>query len=496
MPVDVQAFEAINLKDLLDTAKKNDADLERTKIELASIEAELAAAIESAERDYRGAMESVRAQGLGAEEEKAGIDAALKTSETKKREARNRFAAPIAAKKAQIAAIQKRIDSYDQKLTEQAKKQQEVLANERKVFEDDKKRIVKAYEAQLADLEAARIRDAKSLKKQREDLAATLTARWNPIFDTNRDKTILGDDPSRGKLTEGPAFPPYLRGAGLLDASAESRINRSYDDFLYMSKRLRAVPYINSVPPILKRMEEEARRAVSELKSLLQGSSRGLEDRDKKIAELNSRAAAAEAALERYRWSVSEFVRTNTDGGYVLDSRNPENVSVVINPAIPVVNGSLGYVFRSSERAIAVLSFTVKDGTIRARVVELAPGQRLLPFDPILVSLSGKISTSPIPTSVTVPVPPSPPAPPVQTPIPAQESVPNQEPSQSETVPPPQPAIAPQTAPLPTPSETSATTGSEPIENVSPSENNGASSGTGAPSVESTSATTNQGGTP
>ncbi len=38
MPVDVQAFEDINLRDLLDTAKRNESDLDRAKLELKALE--------------------------------------------------------------------------------------------------------------------------------------------------------------------------------------------------------------------------------------------------------------------------------------------------------------------------------------------------------------------------------------------------------------------------------------------------------------------------
>ena len=58
---------------------------------------------------------------------------------------------------------------------------------------------------------------------------------------------------------------------------------------------------------------------------------------------------------------------------------------MAMNPAVPVAEGSMAYIVRQGTASIGSLSFYLKDGQLRARLVELAPGEALKAFDPIVV---------------------------------------------------------------------------------------------------------------
>lgn len=491
MPVDVRAFEDMNLKDLLDTAKRNESDKERATVEYQNLQDELKSGLDAADRDLRASLDSIAAFGLSADEQAAREKEARAAADAKKRELRSRLEPQIKAKKAQIDAIQDKIDQYDQKLSAQAKRQQEVLANERRLYDEEKKRLIASYESRISDLETARRADAQAMKKQRDDLAASLTARWNPVFDSARDRALIGEGAVRKALSEPLPFPSYLRQTAILSPEAEARIQKSYADFLYLSSKLRSIPYRNSVPPALARMEQEVRDSISAYRELLNKSSKGLEDRDRQIAELQARAASTDRLLERYTWSVSEFVRQNPEGGYILDPRDPENVSVALNPAVPVADGNLGYVFRTNERIIATLAFSVKDGKLRARVLELSKGERLMPFDPILIRLdaSSLPVASPVVPTALPPAAASGAEDATGTPIP---ETPSGEPSSSIEAP-----ATTETAPSPSSSapESSAET---PDSAGTQSSTTSSVTSTAAPSEEAIvpEAQTNQGGSP
>jgi hypothetical protein len=383
-PMDVRAFEDLNLKDILDTSKRNEADLERIKLELSQLEYDNKAAILTADRNHQAAIDSIKANSASASDANAALAAETKGYEASKKNAQASYAARAAAKRAELAEVQKRVDQYDSRLVDQAKKQQAVLASQRVAFDLEKKKQADFYESRIKDLEAARARDVAQLKRQKDELADSLTSRYNPTFTDPRSGPLLSAT-AQGPTGEAPGFHPYLAEAGVLDKSDQARLDRSLSDFLYLSAKLRAVPYLNSVPPTLARLESEARSSIISYRSAIDVAGAGLSDRDKRIALLNARAEAAEKSLEQYRFAVSAYARAGRESGYILDARDGSAVLVYLDPSVSVVEGSVGYVSRG-DKAIGSLIFHGSSGSPWASIGRLEAGEALKPFDSILVA--------------------------------------------------------------------------------------------------------------
>lgn len=383
-PVDIRVFADLNLKDLLDTAKRNENDMSQAKQELAALDYDYRTRSEAADRSYASAVESIKTRNLGASQENREIEAAAASRDEAKRRLSVDYQPAAAAKKAQIAEIQKKIDAYDQRTMAQAKQQQAVLDNERRLFDMQMKSQTAVYESQIADLKAARTRDMAAMKRQTDALAAALTARYNPVFGDARSKALL--DSWKAPLDPGqpPALPPYLESRGFMDAGSSLRLDQSLADFRYLSGELGSIPYLNSVPPALSRMESEALADIATYRAALVKAAAGLEDRDAQIAELTATLEATRRALDRYARAVSEYLLANSEGGVVVDPRDPSSIVVDLNPALPAADGSTGYAVRN-DRIVARLSFYLKDGRLFARVTNMKAGAGLKAFDAIVV---------------------------------------------------------------------------------------------------------------
>jgi hypothetical protein len=387
-PVDISAFEDLNLKDILDTSKRNASDMERAKVEMTQLQEDLNSTLAAVDRDTQSSIESIRARAAGPADEQEKVAAANSAAAAKKQQLRANFAAASARKRAEIAVIQKRIEQYDSRAVDQAKKQEAFLQNERMVFDIEKKKQADLYTARIAELEKARISDAAEFKRQKEELAASLTSRYNPTYVDPRSQSLLQNVKSGPSDKTGPVtFHPYLITAGVLDEPSMTGLDRSFSDFEYLSAKLRAVPYINSVPPSLSRIESEARASIVSYRAALAAAGSGLEARDARIAALEARAAAAEASLEQFRWAVSSFARESRESGYVIDARNPAKIITYIDPTVPVAEGATGYVVRG-DKSVATLTFHVEAGRVTANVSRLESGETLLAFDSILVDAS------------------------------------------------------------------------------------------------------------
>jgi hypothetical protein len=400
-PVDVRAFEDLNLKDLLDTAKRNEREREDIKQEITKLEYELKQALETADRDYAAQVETIKAGDFDAATEKAKLAAALSDYEARKKKIRADNAAAIAKKNAQLAAIQEKIDKYDRRLMDQAQKQKELLDNAQRLYDMEKKKQTDYYEGRIAEIQRDRDRDIASLKKQRDDLVKTTTntliAKYNPTFTDTRSDSLLGGWKAP-KASEQKAIPPYLEKGGFVEAGGTEKLDRSLSDLRYIAGKMKAVPYINSVPPALSRMESEALSSIAEYRESLVAASTGLQGRDKKIAELEAAVAALEgkatglqAIIDRYSWAVSTHAQDNREGGYVLDPRNPEKMPVAVNPTVAVQAGTKGYIVRG-EKVVASIEFGGTAASPTARITEIEQGEALRPFDVILVDASQSAS--------------------------------------------------------------------------------------------------------
>jgi hypothetical protein len=389
-PVDVKPFAELNLKDILDTAKRNESELEQAKLELSGVQGKIGSGIDSIDKDYQGSVAAIKARGLSKAEESRRLATALAEAERKKRAVRAQYADELEGKRAKLAEIQERVDSYDKRLSDQSRAQQDMLDSQSRLFGIEKERLVASYEGKIADLEAARRRDAEAMKRQREEITASLTERFNPIFEDDWSRSLL-EGWKEPPFYEVPSpFHPALLSDSVLDEKTMSDLESSYKDYLHLSTELRGVSYVNSVPGTLSRMESELRSATLAYRAALAKAGGALEERDARIAGLEARAKKAESALEQYRWATSQYVLDNRDGGYIIDSRDPEKILVAINPAIPVSAESQGFIVRSGDKAIATIRFYLEGAQLRARVVSIQPGETIKPFDAVVVQATAR----------------------------------------------------------------------------------------------------------
>ena len=102
------------------------------------------------------------------------------------------------------------------------------------------------------------------------------------------------------------------------------------------------------------------------------------------IADQTSTIADQSELIDRYSYSIENLARDSRANGYVLDARNMNDILVHINPSLPPLSGSIGYVFRDVDDFIGEIRV---DGN-RAELVQLANANRAIrPFDIFLIQL-------------------------------------------------------------------------------------------------------------
>ena len=384
--IEVDDFAGVNLREILDEAQ-------RLRNRLAAVTRELRQVI--GDRDGRiAAIERQRDQGISllinAELTPARLGA--RTGQINARaaaeiEAVTAEAAPrVTELEERIDELYAAIDQYDARQLEQASAHAEILDNERRVFELQLQETIDSYEsriatltdryeAEIADLEQFQTEFERALRARRQRETAELILRYNPDVGGEEIDRLLNDTsaaPLR-RFDELAPYTPTLDRLGILTPDEYAALRERCHELAELVERLDAVPYRNSVPPILEALDTRLREVVLSYETIWTGLSEAVVQRD--------------ALIEDFRFALDELTSENGDTGYILDPRDPDNVIMFIGQIHPVAAGSVAYVFRTDDIYVGMIEFYERDGRLAARVVQTAPNMELCTFDKVLVQV-------------------------------------------------------------------------------------------------------------
>ncbi|TVR71569.1 MAG: hypothetical protein EA427_04375 [Spirochaetaceae bacterium] len=411
--VDIDDFADVNLRDILDEAQRLQNQLEVAQRELRDLQEQRDVQI----RQFERARD--REIGLLAE---SPLGSAARTA--REQELRNEAEQQIAAVRVEtepaiqelqerIADLQDRIAQYDSRQLEQAREQEEILNNQQRLFELEMaevrdryerqiERLTSDYEREISELEqfqaeferTIRMRHSEELARLRArhaDEIAALTLSFNPRMDGEALQPLLDAAPPAGITAfTGPGpFRPVLQEEGAASPGDYRAVQRQYEDFLLLLDRMRAIPFQNSVPPLLEQLDFRARDLVRQYDRIWRALGDSVQERDGIIARRDETIENQQLAIDRYNFSLNELSRFQGDTGYVIDPRDPEAVVVYVNPILTVVPGMVGYVFRRDDEFVGTIRFTGGAGGFTARVEETVEELEIRAFDKVLIEVQG-----------------------------------------------------------------------------------------------------------
>lgn len=396
VPVDISDFQDVNLKDLLSSAANNENDLDKAKRALADVQQELETKSEALSSDIAGQIAVLNAQGMSASSTGAAVKK-LQAQESAGLDAlRAQYAPVLEARQADVAAAQKKVDSYNQTQLTAARKQEEVLNNQQHLHDIELAQTKAYYEAKLKELSDGHQREIAALKenqarvvkamddtKKREIAALILT--YNPVFTTDALKALLASPLSPGISSSFPVLAPQLVEGGYSTADAIAAMRDALQNRSALYARIKSIPYQNSVPSALAHLDFFDRSLVRSYEDIsgrllqqIRADKDALKARDAQIAQLNSIVGQDQAAFQFYARKIRE-------NGFLVDVRDPQRIVPFVSSSSPVADGDQGLVFRADDEYIGTILFSVTAVGISARQVELAPDKQFEPFDKFLI---------------------------------------------------------------------------------------------------------------
>lgn len=422
VPIGIEEFQDINLTDILDSQKRNESSLKALERELDDLQSGQQEQVRKVEDEADKAVELLANRTLDQAERDRRIRAARTDETTATARIRADFAPRIEAKKKEIAELQATIDAYDSRMLDQAKKSEELLSNERKLFEAQRDQLTTYYEDKIATIEQERAAERRELiaqkdnlvallKKNHADEIARLIAKYNPVYAESAVVAALGRSvpAAQGDIAQLPPFRAVLASEGVTTQQKLQETRARLEDIKVVLKRLADTPYINSVPGALKKLEELERSVVADYEALwvslasvvekkngiiaerdttIRSRDATIKDRDATIRDRDASVAQRDEALGQFTYALNAQTRSSRENGYILDPRNTGRMTVYVNPNIPLREGATAYVFRKENEPVATVELTLAGGSVTARLVSLStPGKPVEPFDKILVQL-------------------------------------------------------------------------------------------------------------
>lgn len=404
----VDQFEEIKLKEILDTAKKYQGLLVSAKRDLEDLQATQARLLKESEQTTLRDLALMEQQTASSGQTAARRN--IRNAQSRRdQEINTEYLALIQQKKLEVEARQKDVDEYDTRVSDIEKRNQDILNNQALVFDREKQALNEYWENRLKTEIDALSREAKAEKtnndrvmnqmraNHRNELARTVL-RYNPEA-IDESVVPLVAAPKALRLTPGSIPPTLIRDGGLTQGQQESQTNQWAGTTLLMSQLLK-IPYINSVPGLLGGLEANLAKILSLQDVLLSNTGSLVKTLDLKIKEYQGTIKIQEKLINSYRYSMNSWNLSTRENGYILDSREPQNLMLVIQPLYAPKPGQKALVFRGDDEGLANIEITQVGTEVYAKVIQwITADHHLQAFDRILLTIE---TAAEVPSSLTI----------------------------------------------------------------------------------------------
>lgn len=390
VPVNVDAFEDLNLRQLLDTVSRTQNELNLALAEKERIEEEYSANTDSETRSRDSDVYMLEQLGLSRTE--------YNRRRTERYDQWRRSIAFIdanyekdsAAIDVKIKELTDRLATLDSANLERAKEQRAELDSQRELFELEKQKLIVEYEAQIAALkEQMRAQTERSYEEQKRAID-TISARYkaeiallDPIISDEEAENVLIEAAALGKPNKAD-FEKLLAMSNLSekDAYLIASLERKFRGYNHLSSFVNAIPQQNTIPRYAKAMRILSDSIAADISDLALSVLSTRSSAQSEIVRLQTLVAS-------FSYYIDNLLSQTGDCGYVLDARNPTEVVVYVSPLYAEnAHNATAYVFRKADEFIGEVTLKKTGAKIVAVPKEAESGELMMSGDRILIELT------------------------------------------------------------------------------------------------------------
>ncbi len=364
--IDIKDFEDVNLVELLNATKKYENDLNIINRNLLDIQTEIDKKTEEINLEYETNIDML----LQTQTNKSYIQKMTQSYKNQKeiriKAIKSQYNDEITLKLQERDLVLSKIESYDMRQVDKARKNQEMLQSQKQLNDLELKKIIEAYEQKIQKINTEHKQiiakkdnfytyKIKNINTKHETDIAALIIKYNPVF---ADATLDIIHNSSGMIN----------------------LDEMKENFAYSSSILQAIPYINSVPALINSIIQSAEGIKRELSRIITELNDDLLIK-KSIIQTNT------TAIAQHRNAFIHYLRNTGDTGIIINADNLNMITFIYNDIIPVKSGTLVKIFRNDNEFIASMIIENTNGIYTGKIIEVRQGKVILPFDKLFFDL-------------------------------------------------------------------------------------------------------------
>jgi hypothetical protein len=343
----VGQFEDLKLKEIFDDARKNKKDLGDLQAQMNQLKVASAAKIATIQQV--GASKA----DIASVNDPSGAQAKTINADTAKQVAAERAALAASLRPLQTRAdeVQKKIDSYDDRISQMNKKNQQVLDSQQKLFDLQKQQLVNDYEGRLSTQASTNAATVARLKQERNDFVAALNAKhadeikqlilkYNPVITDAALTAELNATGTKPAAYSDLVIPDRIVSHNLVSEAQQKTLADEVAKARLLLAALKAVPYENSVPPLLNALDNAVADSLTGYGAYLDPLAAHMTEldgqisqRDSAISDLQTKLSASNAQFARWSGDVTDYIATFRDqDGLIVDGKDAAGFLIVLKP--------------------------------------------------------------------------------------------------------------------------------------------------------------------
>jgi len=337
-------FEDLKLKEIFDDARRNKKELEDIQAQINQLKVAAAAKIATIQQVGTSKAD------IASVNDPSGAQAKSILADMNKQVVAERTALATALRplQAQASDVQKKIDSYDDRISQMNKKNQQELDSKQRLFDLQKQQLMDEYEARLKTQAANSASTVARLRQERDALVAALKAKqaeevrqlilkYNPIISSSP----VADELSGAGVKEAAygelVLPERISSHALISDSQQKTLANEVAKARLLLAALKEIPYENSIPPLRNALDNVVADSLAGYGAYLDPLAAHMSDLDGQIAQRDGTIADLQAKvswLSRWSVGVNDFVATLKDqDGVIVDGKDATSLLVVLKPA-------------------------------------------------------------------------------------------------------------------------------------------------------------------
>ncbi len=315
--VDITVFEDLNLKNVLDLAKKAEDNLDSVLQKRIARQSLFQDELANLELQYRSEIEVLGVQRLSNSERSAKRTLVDNTYAGLRNNLKSSYDSDMASLDLALEDAKKQVESFDKKRVEEAREQKKLLDNQQDVFELEKQRIKDGYGKEIETLrvrmeeiqnENARLKtdQIKTLVEEYQTHIAAIDPDWDDLTADAYINEIAAYPDASLPFRSIPELPPSVDG---ISAEDFSLMARGYEGLGYLLSRVAGIGFEHDVDDYVKAGLKIALVAGAAGERIIGTSFDALERTRNDLVSEQAAKARAEKELDQAQHALSEAQR-------------------------------------------------------------------------------------------------------------------------------------------------------------------------------------------